>query len=161
MRANYGIAFLLGLAWFVACSPDPARGPGKIIWDRDGCEYCRMTISDRRFATQVRTAQDHKLHRFDDLGCALLFLDQLRQHDSVLETKSDAELFEEIWVRDMQGADWKSAAEMGFHDAYTTPMGYGYAPAGAPSAETLTLMQVWERVRAKENERRHHGHDGQ
>lgn len=161
-RAQCGVLIFFALFWLVACSQDPKTGPGEVHWDRDGCEHCQMTISDRRFAVQVRTAHDHKLHRFDDLGCALLFLDGLRAHKTELAAKSDPELYAEFWVRNPQGTQWQDAHGVAFHDSYTTPMGYGYAPAGGSTQESLatpqnwTLSQVWERVRVKENERRRH-----
>jgi copper chaperone NosL len=54
----------------VACS---APGPGPFHYDTDGCDHCRMTISDPKFAAQLVT-RTGKIHRFDDPACLASFV---------------------------------------------------------------------------------------
>ena len=48
------LAALLVLLTLVGCSGEPETGPAKVTWDRDACERCRMVLSDRHHAAQVR-----------------------------------------------------------------------------------------------------------
>ena len=105
---------LLLLVLLSGCGGDPATGPGPVAWDRDTCERCNMAIGDRRFAAQVRGGADHRVHRFDDLGCALLWIDEEKEEP------------EEIWVRDLDGASWLAAEEAHYVPVDTTPMDYGF-----------------------------------
>lgn len=128
----------------LACAREPEAGPGEVRWDRDTCERCRMTIGDRRFAAQVRTAHDHRLHEFDDLGCALLWMHENRRGDDGRD---------EIWVRDHQGKGWIDARTARFAGGHQTPMGYGFAVEGG-QPQSIDLDDVREQVRERERERR-------
>jgi len=144
-----GMFLTLLLAAVVACTSEPEHGPGEVTWDRDACELCRMVISDRRFAVQVRDAHRQRLHRFDDLGCALLWL------DGQLEGREDAEGgFTELWVRDVRGEQWIDGTQVAFSTGYKTPMGYGIHTATEASTEGMSLHEVRERIQAMERERR-------
>ena len=55
-------ALLLVLA---ACG---ARGPESIVLGADGCDFCRMTISDSRFGGEAVTAKG-RVHKFDSIEC--------------------------------------------------------------------------------------------
>jgi len=138
------IAVTAGLALLPACSGDPEEGPGKIYWSRDVCTRCQMAVGDRRYAVQVRDAHDHALHSFDDLGCALLWLEQ------------DApELgMSELWVRDATGTSWLDGRSARYIGGQRTPMSYGYGTAPEGAAESLGLDQVRQEILAREDERR-------
>jgi len=141
-----GLALLLAAAFVLAaCSREPASGPVEVVWDRDVCARCNMAISDRRFAAQVRTASDHRAQAFDDLGCALLWLD---------EEGADLGGAEEIWVRDLGGEGWLDAHEARFVEAEHTPMNYGFGALSAPEDAALTLEEDQARVREAEGGRR-------
>ena len=134
-------ALLLPL--LLACPGDPGAGPVEPTWDRDACERCRMVISERAFAAQIRMQHDGHTRHFDDLGCALLWLDEEREAG-----RSESE----IWVRDATGSVWLDGREASFVDGKRTPMGYGIG--SAPDGGNLDLEQAWQRVREKEDERR-------
>jgi copper chaperone NosL len=86
----YGIAFALGVAALVvarrarggrrtasialaaAASACSAPGPRDIAYNSDACDYCRMTISDERFAAQFITSKG-KVHAFDSIECLAAF----------------------------------------------------------------------------------------
>jgi copper chaperone NosL len=127
----------------LACSGEPDSGPAAIIWDRDTCEHCMMAIGDRHHAAQVRDAKG-RAHRFDDLGCALLWLDAQEASDPPLE----------IWVGSAATEVWIDARKASFVDGQETPMGYGF---GAVPDGVLGLEEVRGRVRAREDARRSAG----
>lgn len=103
-----------------------------------------MGISDRRYAAQVRLAGDRRAHVFDDLGCALLWLD---------DAGVDGETSSEIWVRDPRGERWIDARDTLFSEGLGTPMSYGFGTTAA-TTEGLRIAQVQDRVRELERERR-------
>jgi copper chaperone NosL len=56
---------LVVLAALVACS---APGPAPLDTKSESCSWCRMAISDRRFAAQLVVSGDDPRF-FDDIGC--------------------------------------------------------------------------------------------
>ena len=146
-RARIFAAACLLLA---CCSSEPTSGPGQVTWDRDVCERCSMVIGDRRFAAQVRAVDAGRLHRFDDLGCALLWLAE--QGESV--GGSEATPRPEIWVRDAAGEEWIDGRAAGFAAGFQSPMGYGFAAVGGNTPRSIDLAEVQQRLLAREDERR-------
>jgi copper chaperone NosL len=45
-----------------------ARGPEPIALGVDGCDFCRMTISDARFGGEAVTSKG-RVHKFDSIEC--------------------------------------------------------------------------------------------
>ena len=131
-----------------ACAPGVSSGPVEVVWDRDACERCAMAISDRRFAAQVRSPGDHRPHRFDDLGCALLWID---------EQDWGEEGAEEIWVRDLDGEQWLPAADAGYVRVETSPMDFGWGAVEAAKAGSIDLGEAREQIRTAERGRRSAG----
>ena len=129
------------LAALAGCAPDPGTGPRELVWDREPCERCRMAISDRQHAAEVRIADDRRVRAFDDLGCALLWLDEHGMRPV------------EIFVRSRDGDRWLDGSELHYEGGRHTPMGYGFG-AAASGAPGRTLEEVWAEVRAMEDERR-------
>jgi hypothetical protein len=134
------LALLLG----AACSREPGSGPGGLVWDRDACERCGMAVSDRRFAVQVRSALDQRLHDFDELGCALLWLRE----------EHAAQAPAELWVRDRGGEGWLDGFQARYTGGFVTPMGYGYAATGEAAGQELSLDQLRPLIEAMEDARR-------
>ena len=60
------VLFVLG-----GCQGEPESGPVDIKYGRETCEYCRMIISDPRFAVEVRQKPGAKVYKFDDIGDAI------------------------------------------------------------------------------------------
>ncbi len=55
---------------FSSCNND---GPQEIRYGQDQCVYCKMTISDARFGTQIVTKKGRALN-FDDLQCMIAYI---------------------------------------------------------------------------------------
>ncbi len=102
------------------CSQGPDTGPGEVRWDRDICVRCAMAISDPMYSAQIRVHPPgggrSKLYKFDDIGCAVIWLDQqpFKEDPSV-----------EIWVNDYHTGKWIDARKAWYVPGRVTPMGYG------------------------------------
>ncbi len=127
----------------IACWQSPTTGPEEIKWDRRTCERCQMVISERRFATQLRETGSRRVQAFDDLGCALLWLDE----QSIRRSREDVE----VWVRSAAAGQWIDGHEARFEGNQHTPMQYGWA---AGSAGGSSLQEVHEHIRETERSRR-------
>jgi hypothetical protein len=135
----------LGVALFaLGCSTGPESGPVEIAWDRDNCEHCYMTIGDRRVAAQVRVEEGGSAHAFDELGCALLWMNS--------QGGAERRDFAELWVRDPVADRWIDGERTRYTRIAGTPMDYGFV---AVVGEGLSLDDVWTAVVEMEDERRH------
>lgn len=113
---------LLVLVCLSACNSAVGEGPVDIKYDRDTCHKCGMVISDRQYAAEVRGGPKRAVTRFDDVGCALSWL----EGQTFFE---DPTTF--IWVADMNTGTWLDARAARFVGGRTTPMGYGFGAAAA------------------------------
>ena len=62
-----------------ACEEEKTTGAEDVRWDREICARCAMAVSDRNFSAQVRGGREGKkakVYKFDDLGCAVIWLDK-------------------------------------------------------------------------------------
>jgi hypothetical protein len=109
-----------------------------------------MAIGDRHFAAQVRDAHDHRLRRFDDLGCALLWLAERKGAAGAGRNASQPE----VWVRDPVGERWIDGHAARFAGGFKTPMGYGFGAVAGDSHGALDLPQLRAQLLAREDERR-------
>lgn len=55
-----------------SCSND---GPQAINYGKDQCAYCKMTVSDPRFGTQLKTKKGRSYH-FDDQQCMVAMVNK-------------------------------------------------------------------------------------
>lgn len=69
-------AALAGILLFL--SSCRGSGPVPIRYGQDACDFCRMTISDRRFAAELLTDRG-RIYKFDDIKC----LESFRKSGSV------------------------------------------------------------------------------
>ncbi len=49
---------------------ETSPGPEPIALNKDNCDYCKMTISNIRFATELKTGKG-RVYKFDDIACML------------------------------------------------------------------------------------------
>ncbi len=57
------------MIFLISCTP----GPQPINYSGDGCEFCKMTIMDKRFACEL-VNKNGKAYKFDDIFCLLKYL---------------------------------------------------------------------------------------
>lgn len=55
---------------FTSCT---GSGPQPISLNKDACDFCKMTISDGRFAAEFITAKG-RMYKFDDLSCMMQYI---------------------------------------------------------------------------------------
>ena len=100
MRLLVSALFLLLIS---GCSEQVDTGPGEVRWDREICARCAMAVSDHNYSAQIRQVipdQRSKLYKFDDIGCAVIWLDEQSWKDDPLA---------EIWVTDYRNGEWIDA----------------------------------------------------
>jgi copper chaperone NosL len=61
---NSRLLALVALVAIAGCQ----SGPPAIAWNSDGCDFCRMTISDRQYAAAATTATGRTV-KFDAIEC--------------------------------------------------------------------------------------------
>ena len=136
-----------------ACSGDPGTGPVEVRWDRDTCTRCNMVLSDRQHAAQVRyTPGDgarSQVRKFDDFGCAVLWLDQQPWRDQTGV---------EFWVTDHRDGRWLDARSAYYVTGRLTPMQYGLGAQSDPTNGALDFTQA--RAHVYQVERRFNVHGG-
>lgn len=70
---SFGIPALLFILFLFASCDE--YGPETIQYNKEECDQCRMTISDRRFGCELVTLKG-RTYKFDDLSCMMDFTKQ-------------------------------------------------------------------------------------
>ncbi|MEZ5840928.1 MAG: hypothetical protein R3D02_11080 [Hyphomicrobiales bacterium] len=131
------VAFVV-LAGVAGCNSEEKTGPVAVKFGRDGCDYCRMIISDPRFAAQIRGGPKHKTFNFDDIGDAVLFLDEQ-------PWKDDADV--EFFVMDVEtGKTWLDARAAYFLTDQVSPMAFGFGAVADARPGAVTFAEMSKRV---------------
>lgn len=114
MKSALRIAATVSLLFLAACGGE-ADGPAPLDTKNEACAWCRMSVSDLRFAAQL-TAPGHEPKFFDDAGCL---------RDWLKEPREDAPWT--AWVSDHRTKEWVKAADAVFvlDPAVQTPMNSG------------------------------------
>lgn len=139
------VGLLSGLAALplTGCFEGDQTGPEDIYWDRDAGTLCNMLISDARFVAEVRGGPKRKLFKFDDIGCAVNWLND--------ETWA-AEAETEIWVADMSSTRetviWLKARDAHYLHGEMTPMNYGYGAYAAAKPGSIDFVELTSRILA-------------
>ena len=117
---KFSFLLLLSLTLFIGsgCQKKADNSAEKMHWDRDMCERCKMAISERKYAVQIVNPSTHKHYKFDDIGCAVLWLDE--EH---IPWKSEAK----IYITDAKTGKWIDARTAIYTDDSITPMAFGFA----------------------------------
>ena len=119
------------------------EGMAAIRWDRDTCTRCKMVISDRRFATQIRGGPKNTAFKFDDIGCATTWrVEKLKEHPWLAEPGT------RFWVAEFGGKSekWLDARSAHYLSGKTSPMGYNYAAFADAQAGTIAYEAMCQKT---------------
>ena len=122
---GYRVVFILLLLLSTGCTKKNSNGIEEVHWDRDMCQRCQMVLSERKFAAEIINPKTGKAYKFDDIGCAVLWL----KEEHIPWAKSA-----KIWVVDAKSGKWIDARGAKYTDDAITPMAYGIS---AFSSETF------------------------
>ncbi|HEX8964788.1 MAG TPA: nitrous oxide reductase accessory protein NosL [Rhodocyclaceae bacterium] len=121
---------------------DMPEGMAEIKWDRDTCTRCRMVLSDRRFAAQVRGGPKDAHFNFDDIGCVSFWLAQQ-------PWGRDAR----VWVADVgskgDAVRWLDARTAQYVGGKSSPMGYDFGAVALAEPGSLDFETMREHVLAR------------
>ena len=129
-------ALLLG-----GCFGEPQTGPVEIRYGREVGEFCKMIISDPRYATEIRRAKGEKVYKFDDIGDAIhwLKLEKWGNTDQI-----------EFWVRDVDtGKKWLDARKAYYLGDLHSPMEYGFGAIEQKRQGAISFAEMRAKVIAK------------
>ena len=131
----------------VACGEDKdlPNGMAVIKWDRDVCTRCKMVISDRRFASQIRGGPKDTVFKFDDIGCAATWLAEKGK-----EFPWMADAGTRVWVSEFvsAGKNWLDATAAHYVFGKTSPMGYNYAAYAEKQTDGLSFSAMGQKTSA-------------
>lgn len=125
------------------CVKSPAsNGWVDVKWDRDTCTRCRMVISDRRFAAEVRGGPQNDVFKFDDIGCAVFWL----RDQSWADERSTR-----LWVVDataptVEPVSWLDGRTAQYTAGRISPMGYNFAASAKQQAQAVGFEEMRQRV---------------
>lgn len=142
---------LTGIILLSGCKGEPDTGPGKVRWDRDICERCVMAVSDPNFSAQIRggpSGEQQKLYKFDDLGCAVIWLDQQTWKDNPENN---------IWVNQHKTGEWIDARQAHYIKNQLTPMNYGLGAQLEDTPDALDFDAAKKHIYKIEEELNLHG----
>ena len=128
-----------------ACGDEGSWPEGMVAfkWDRDNCTRCKMSISDRRFAVQIRGGPKNTFFKFDDIGCATTWrAENLKDHPWMTEAAT------RFWVAefDGKGEKWLDARKAFYLGGKTSPMGYNYGAFAKPQADTIPFEAMCQKT---------------
>ncbi len=149
------LLFPLLIALLLGCAAKEETGPGEVRWDRDVCARCAMAVSDHHYSAQVRGGSPEKrtrLYKFDDLGCAVIWLDGQAWSDDPRT---------EIWVNDHESGDWLDARAAWYIAGKTTPMDYGLGARSEKTDSALNFHQAAEHIHRKDKRPEWRSHEQQ
>ncbi len=149
------ILLIIFTALLAGCSAEPQTGPGEVRWDREICVRCAMAVSDPSYSAQVRggvVGGRSKLYKFDDIGCAVLWLEQQSWKDDPVT---------EVWVNSHRDGAWIDARSAWYVTGKITPMDYGLGAQREKTENSIDFTQAVERIHEKERQLNNHTHTPQ
>lgn len=134
--------FMAGAAalTLAGCSKQ-TEGTEEIHYGRDTCAKCGMVISDAHYAAEIRGGPDKALAKFDDVGCAVNWLEKMEWRG---ETSTN------FWVMDGEtGTQWLNAQQAWYMPGAMTPMNYGFMAAKTKTEGALDYAAMRDSALAK------------
>ncbi len=122
------------------------EGMAEIKWDRDTCMRCSMVISDRRFAAQLRGGEKNLALKFDDVGCAVVWM-----RDKIKDYPWMSDAATKFWVADISstGDKWLDARKAQFIGGKSSPMAYNFGATAYPQGGSQGFEEMRQHVLAK------------
>lgn len=114
---RYILTLVLALM-LLGCEGKVDLSPKKVNWDRDECERCAMMMGDKDFTAQVVSQEDGNTYFFDDIGCAILWLDNAGNMLSLDNVN--------LYVRNAENKDFIDAKEAVYTTDRISPMSYNF-----------------------------------
>ena len=109
---------VITLVFFIfSCNSETGFEPSTIYYGEDICERCKMIISESDFAAQFFLS-NHKVQKFDDLGCMLHSLNDYKDTERVVSMIYTKDYISKKWI------DGKRAYYV-LNKDINTPMGHG------------------------------------
>ncbi len=110
MRRGWAWLGLLALV-LLGCSGKPEE----IAYGRDICTFCKMAITDPRFAAEIITKKG-KVYKFDSIECMIA---------ATLDGTVDPAEVRHYWVKDFETREWVDAEQARFLQSprMRSPMG--------------------------------------
>jgi copper chaperone NosL len=107
----FGIAMMIVLANCQSATLEPIA-----IEPNDMCAFCRMSISEKRYAAEL-IGEDGEASKFDDIGCMANFKKQKKNDDSIRAS----------FVMDFETREWLKAEDAFYvrSSEFKTPMSGG------------------------------------
>jgi len=134
------ILLLITLFAFNGCQKKSSNGVEQIHWDRDVCARCVMAISDRKFAAEIVNPKTKKAYKFDDIGCAVLWL-----KENKIPWSDSAKIF----VKDGKSGKWVDARSAKYTNDAISPMGYGFKAFSLKNAPKDKKLYNFDYVQKK------------
>jgi copper chaperone NosL len=134
------IALLAASSLLGGCGKADLSRPPSLRFGEEACAFCRMIISDERFAAALTTASGDVL-KFDDVGCLIKHEEKRLRPDTF------------YWVCNFQGKGWLNAqAAIFVHSpSIVSPMNHGLAALpDIPSAAEFTKDPASRKLRFSE-----------
>lgn len=128
---------------FLGCEKQDPNAAHKIHYDRDMCAECKMVISDRNYAVQIVNPERNKAYNFDDIGCAIIWMEQ--STETWLDTAP-------MYVADQKTAELIPSREVYWAKGFTTPMDFGFGAFKVkPEGRTYDFLEVYKDVLTSKN----------
>ena len=123
-REMFSVA--LTLVCVPACAKDDS--PSEPVWGKEPCAYCKMLVSDRRFAAQsIDESGEHRF--FDDIGCLVLWLD--------VHARSS-----HSWAYASPSGPWVEAEKARYQPGARTPMDFGFVVGAVDSVDFSAVREA-------------------
>jgi len=137
------VLLMLLVLSFLGCEKENVKGPHKIHYDRDMCTECKMVISDRNYAVQIVNPIKNKAYNFDDIGCAIIWMD--KSTEKWLDTAP-------MYIADQKTSKLIPSREVYWAKGFTTPMDFGFAAFKVkPEGKTYDFLEVYRDVMQSKN----------
>jgi len=113
----YNFLLIIGIMIItLGCEQKDPSSAHNVHFDRDMCERCKMVISDRNYVAQIVDVEKRDAYNFDDIGCAVIWLDKnrIKLHENY-----------KFYIADKSTGEFIDINSAYFSKGGTTPMDFG------------------------------------